>query len=170
MSSDTSIFVGALDDVAWIRIEGIATKDTSCGIRGYLSDLLDDGLQNFVIDLEECRLIDSTFIGILSGLAGKLVNGEVKVIHSNERNEKSICKLGLNQLITIERGGLEAEDEEKARACLDLLDAPVEEKNDKASIILQAHEDLCAANEKNVEQFGDVLDFLRKDLKKITNN
>ena len=169
--------MGCLNDVAWVRIEGDATRDTSGGIRRYLTDAFEEGLRKFIIDLEQCRLIDSTFIGILSGLAGKIARqgdctDAVKVIHSNERNEKSICKLGLNHMITIVRDGPDSEDLEKeARSCLDLLDDDdPSDKTEKASMILRAHEDLCAANEENEDEFRDVLNYLRQDLDNSTSN
>ncbi len=168
MNSDTSIFVGRLDNVVWVRIEGIATKDTSCGIRQYFSESLKEGHREFIIDLEECRMIDSTFIGILTGLAGKLEEGAVKVIHPNERNQKSICKLGLNTLITLEPDGVESEDE--ARTRLDPLLDDERERVQQAAVILQAHEELSSINERNAADFKDVLDYLRRDLESITKN
>ncbi len=172
--SDTSIFVGSLHDVAWVRIDGVATKDTCSGIRGYFSRSLSEGLRSFVIDLEDCKLIDSTFIGILTGLAGKVVDdeGEVKVIHPNERNEKSICKLGLDQIIHIDRDGTESEDLEiEIEGCLECLSAEGDlNKLEKTDMILKAHEDLCAANECNREEFGDVIGFLKEDLAEQKKN
>lgn len=174
---DTSIFVGCLNDVAWVRIEGDATRDTSGGLRRYLTEAFEKGLRKFIIDLEQCRLIDSTFIGILSGLASKIARqgdgaDAVQVIHTNERNEKSICKLGLNHMITVIHEGLDSEDlETEARSCLNLLDddEPLD-KTEKASMILRAHEELCAANEENMEEFRDVVNYLRKDLENSTSN
>lgn len=175
MNSDTSIFVGCLDDVALVRIEGIATKETSCAVRQYLADSFEHGLRKFIVDLEQCRLIDSTFIGILTGLAGNIAEegktkGGVKVIHSNERNTRSICKLGLDNLIEIEReGDICSETYDSDR--LDLLEDPgFHDKEEKTDMIIKAHEDLCSANKANYDEFGDVLHFLKKDLDSATNN
>lgn len=167
MSSDTSIFVGSLDDTAWVRIEGVATKETSGCIRSYCTDRFSQGLRRFTIDLKDCRLIDSTFIGILTGLAGKIAkdggNGEVKVLHPNERNVQSICKLGLENLLTIDcdcTEGLES----RVEGTLDRLESENLDKIEKSTMILHAHESICSANEKNNEEFGDVLTYLRADL------
>ncbi|MDF1815482.1 MAG: STAS domain-containing protein [Verrucomicrobiales bacterium] len=171
MNTDTSIFVGSLDDIAWVRIEGVATKDTASGIQGYFSETFSRGLRNFTIDLKDCRLIDSTFIGILTGLAGSIASegnsGEVKVIHPNERNEKSICKLGLDNLITIDRDGSSAcEMESLISQSLHPLYGGEMSKVEKASLILDAHEKICEANEENRSVFKDVLKFLKQDLLK----
>ena len=150
----------------------MATKDTICGIRQYFTDTFGEGLRRFVIDLEECRLIDSTFIGMLTGLAGNIVEdeaaeGEVKLIHANERNEKSICKLGLDNLINIDKDG-EQEMEDRIQNCLNPLstDSLEMDKSEKASLILKAHEDICSVSEENAEEFGDVVSILRDNLKK----
>jgi len=167
VNSNTSIYVGCLDNTAWVRIVGVATKDTIIGIRQYFSDNFSNGLRNFVIDLEECRLIDSTFIGVLTGLAGNIVDdesdGEVKLIHANERNEKSICKLGLDNLLTLDKNG---EFEERIEQCLNPLESAEMETSQKAEVILKAHEDICSVNEKNAEEFQDVVSLLRDNIKK----
>lgn len=167
MNSNTSIYVGCLDNTAWVRIVGVATKDTIIGVRQYFSDTFGKGLRHFVIDLEECRLIDSTFIGMLTGLAGNIVDdgsdGEVKLIHANERNEKSICKLGLDNLLTIDRDG---ELEEHVEECLNPLESKKIETSEKADVILKAHEDICSVNEENAEEFRDVVSLLRDNAKK----
>lgn len=173
MSSDTSILVGSLGDIAWVRIEGVATKDTACGIQSFFAETFSKGLRKFTIDLAECRLIDSTFIGMLTGLAGNIAedseNGEVKVIHPNERNEKSICKLGLDNLIKIDRDGESSEDLEKIIAdSLAPLESEELDKVEKATVIIEAHEEICTANEENRSIFGDVLKYLKQDLLKWT--
>ncbi|MDF1751853.1 MAG: STAS domain-containing protein [Verrucomicrobiales bacterium] len=175
MSSDTSIFVGSLNDIAWVRIDGVATKDTSSCIRSFFSDRFAQGLRKFIIDLKDCQLIDSTFIGILTMLAGNVTAegecGEVKVIHPNERNVKSICKLGLDNLITIDCGGEESKDLETLIASsLDRLESEDIDKIEKSTMILDAHETICSANEKNRQEFGDVLTYLREDLDRATKD
>lgn len=170
MNAETSIFVGRIDKTAWVRIEGVATKDTSIGIKQYFSDKFSEGFRNFIVDLGACRMIDSTFIGILTGLAGNIAEeesgGDVKVIHTNERNEKSICKLGLDSMITIKRGGIDSEEvENQIKERLDLLDFDDDiDTVEKTAVILEAHEDICSANEENVDEFCDVLSLLRKEL------
>lgn len=170
MNDETSIFVGRIDKTAWVRIEGVATKDTSIGIKHYFNDKYGEGFRHFIVDLGACRMIDSTFIGILTGLAGNIAEeesgGDVKVIHTNERNEKSICKLGLDSMITIERGGIDSEEvENQIKKRLDPLDFDEElDIAQKTAVILEAHEEICSANEENVEEFCDVLSLLRKEL------
>ena len=182
MNSDTSIFVGCHNDTAWVRIEGVATKDTSSGIRRYFTESFEEGLRSFIIDLEECRFIDSTFIGILTALAGNIAassspgsslnRGGVRVVHPNERNEKSICKLGLDNLITIDRDGRDsAEVKRHVQPCLNRLECGESpDKLEKAAMILHAHEVICSANTKNQEEFADVLDFLRKEVDQSSKN
>lgn len=178
MTSDTSIFVGCVDDqTAWVRIEGVATKETSGCVRRYVTEKFASGLRHFIIDMEMCRLIDSTFIGILTGLAGKIADagdkGEVELIRTNERNAKSICKLGLDNLIKIHKEGCKCsaeELEEQVQSSLDRLETEDQDKSEKSRMILKAHEDLCSANDENTEEFKDVLHFLRKDAEESSNS
>jgi len=156
--------------VAWVRIEGPANQGNADCIRQFLRGRFDKGWRRFVIDLEDCGGIDSTFIGMLYRLAATVAeadeNGGVEIINPSERNERSIRKLGLDSLIQIDREGQAwKEEQELVRTNLGQpLSCPPVNKQDHAEMVLEAHEALAAANEENERRFYDVLEFLRQDL------
>lgn len=174
VSTESSILVGCLGSVAWIRIEGPANQENSGCIKEFLLGRFEKGWRKFVIDLEKCRAIDSTFIGILYRFAVKVSDqdegGSVEVINPGERNAKSISKLGLDSLIQIDVEGSRWKEEQELVA--ENLSRPMDcaplGKQERAELVLDAHEALVEANEENRSRFCDVVEFLRKDLEAQT--
>ncbi len=67
-------------------------------------------------------------------------------------------------MIRIDRDDEKFKDLElRVSTCLDRLADVNLNKSEKASMILEAHEDICSINEDLEEEFRDVLDFLRRN-------
>lgn len=172
MSAPGSILVGCLGSVAWVRIDGPANQENAGQIRDFLRGRFEKGWSKFVIDLQNCIGIDSTFIGMLYRLAADVMEkdevGSVEVIHPGERNERSIRKLGLDAMIRIDRDG-SSWTEEKSLVEENLkhpLCSGQETREERAELVLDAHEALLEANEENRSRFCDVVEYLRKDLER----
>ena len=174
MSEEGSILVGCLGNVAWVKVNGQATHENAGCLKQFLQSRLEKGCSQVVIDLEDCRGIDSTFIGILYTTAASLSerdeSGQLQVINPGERNQRSISKLGLDHLIKIDRDGdawqrereLVKQNLANPQSCKSL------EKHEHTQLVLDAHEALIAANEENQSRFCDVVEFLRQDLEAQT--
>ncbi len=174
VSAEETIQVGCLGSVAWVKIVGSANHENAACIKSFLYGRFEKGWHRFVIDLEDCKGIDSTFIGTLYRLAAQVTAvdkcGGVEIINAGERNARSISKLGLDKLIRIDhsecRWGRErelvAQNLSKPPSCPELS------KVERAELVLEAHEALIAANEENRSRFCDVVDFLRLELEEQT--
>ena len=162
--------MGCLGSVAWVRIDGPANQENAGQIRDFLRGRFEKGWSRFVIDLQNCIGIDSTFIGMLYRLAAdvteKSESGSVDVIHPGDRNERSIRKLGLDAMIRIDRDG--ASWSEEKHLVEENLKHPLcsqkQTREERAELVLDAHEALIEANEENRSRFCDVVEFLKKDL------
>ena len=126
--------------------------------------MLARGHRHFVIDLNACPVMDSTFMGTLAGLALKIRaegGGEIRVVNLNERNHSLLCNLGLDQLLQVD--GTEVTPAGPiSQACT--LEAAAVDKLVEAKTMLEAHEAVVAVNPENVAKFKDVLEFLRQDI------
>ena len=72
--------------------------------------MLERGYRHFVVDLNSCTVMDSTFMGTLAGIALRLRefgNGSLLVRNANERNWDLLQNLGLNNLFDVESKGSE---------------------------------------------------------------
>lgn len=123
------------------------------------------GHRDFVVDLEDCEQMDSTFMGTLAGVALRLREigqGGLRAINVNQRNSGLLCSLGLDQIFSVEEagGGLS-----EPVVAIPLPSAGVGAPNpvDQQKAVLEAHEALVEADSANEVKFHDVLEFLRQE-------
>src|SRR5260221_6837464 len=68
-SANLSVLVGK--NFACVKIAGRANFTSSPDFKTLLAELSQKGYGHFIIDLSECVLMDSTFLGVLAGLRVK---------------------------------------------------------------------------------------------------
>ncbi len=128
--------------------------------------MINRGMREFVLDLEECPVMDSTFMGTVTYVATRLLSmgqGGVTVINTNERNFDLLQNLGMDQLMDVHKD--DAGFANAARECSDQpLATPTLSKEERAELMLEAHEALSDLSPENERKFKDVIEFLRQDL------
>ena len=163
-----SVLVG--ERFACVKIEGRANFSSSIDFRRVLNELRDKGYNYFVLDLSECALMDSTFLGVLAGFGLKTNpanQGEcgpaIELRNPNARITELLENLGVLHLFqlthgeSLETGGTEGQPQTCA--------APSREEVTRAC--LEAHQTLMQVNPQNASKFKDVAKFLAEDLKKL---
>ena len=152
-----------------IRACGRASFTCSADFRRLVYHLLDRGCRDYTLELSECTIMDSTFLGILVRFAGKLdeANGghhKMTLRNPSPRILDLISSLGMEEYFTVTEGPVPL-------AMPSREVASPEGENDKAEatrVALEAHEALMEANPDNVPRFKDVTRFLAEDLKRLT--
>jgi anti-anti-sigma factor len=94
--------MGRDGQVATFKIIGVGTFKSAVGFKAAYSELISDGVSDFIIDLGECDILDSTFLGIILGLALKvrqLGSGHVHIIRPNEMIRNLFRGTGLDQIL-----------------------------------------------------------------------
>lgn len=184
MNAAAPIYVGQLDDgVVWIRVEGKGSFQNSPELKEYAACMVERGASHFVVDLENCPVMDSTFMGTLVGVVS-LLNGceaedkGLEVINANARNIQLVQSLGLDHVFTLDVDGTAWPAVRKAisatvatggntgakGAGASELEHKDLDKRESAEHVLEAHEKLTEADGENVPRFRDVIDFLKKEL------
>lgn len=123
--------------------------------------MIQRGHRDFVVDLDSCELMDSTFMGTLAGLALRLREigqGGLRAVNVNTRNADLLENLGLDQLFTVE-----GDSRETAPATLKTTE-PSSDVQDQKGAVLAAHEALIKADAQNAAKFKDVIEYLRQEL------
>jgi len=122
------------------------------------------GKARIMLDFENCKGMDSTFLGILAGTALELRKqtppGVLIICKLGERNHQLVCNLGLQNLLTI---GEDLPGSSVATADFSAL------KNMEvcaAKNVLSAHENLVKADAENAAKFQDVIAFLKNQVEK----
>lgn len=164
-SSADSIEVAADTNDAYVRVHGRGSFKNSPALKQFGVAMRDRGCRTLVVELGDCLGMDSTFMGVLAGLAilYRKSEGEVLLRNLSDKNRSLVETLGLNQLIRIEQGG-DTENRRKTRR----LDATTDRKI-IAETMLEAHETLATATPENVVRFKDVLTFLREDVGRMAD-
>ena len=152
-----------------MRLEGKGSFLNSGSLKEFAQEMVNRGYREFIVDLQNCAMMDSTFMGTLAGVALRLKelgNGHLHVVHCGTRSRELLSGLGLDQIFSIHAGGL------AAPVCTDLDGGPEtvspDQKREQAETMLEAHEALCRAAPENLTRFKDVLDYLKQDLHQKT--
>src|SRR6476660_8649480 len=158
------IQVGVNGDAVWVKVEGKGSFLNSGNLREFTREMVNRGYREFVVDLEKCSMMDSTFMGTMAGVALRLKelgHGHLHVVHCGERSRELLCGLGLDQIFSIHSNGTigpqcELLQGDKANG------SSVEQKKQVNADMLDAHEALCQAAPENFSRFKDVLDYLKQ--------
>jgi len=130
--------------------------------------MIQRGFREFVVDLQDCEQMDSTFMGTLAGVAlrlRELGHGSLRATNVNERNTDLLSSLGLDQLFTVEPIGSVPEIEPQPDdETLRVAEPKALEAEAQKQAVLEAHEALVEADRANAVKFKDVLEFLRNEL------
>ena len=149
-------------DPVVVRIDGRACFQNSACLRDFVGEMLRQGKTRFVLDFTSCASMDSTFLGVLAGAALELKKttpaGSLVLSRVGPRNLELIRNLGLHRLLTVDAGDFPMNFAGRGTA-LDC--APDRTELEQARLVLEAHENLCTADEANRAKFQDVLSFLK---------
>jgi anti-sigma B factor antagonist len=166
-SASLSVLVGK--DFACLKIAGRANFACSPDFKTLLNELAQKGFSHFIIDLSECVLMDSTFLGVLAGFGMKL-NPEgapaergIELTNATSRVTELLENLGAAHLFKLTAGTLQL-PQDVAPATPESVN-PSHEQITRTS--LEAHQTLMAMSPENQARFKDVAQFLAEDLKSL---
>jgi anti-sigma B factor antagonist len=156
-----TFLVDASSDPVAIRIEGRASFQNSACLQDFFNELIGRGSTRFVMDFNNCTSMDSTFLGVLAGVALQLrkstPQGSLVLCRLSPRNLELVRNLGLHRLLTVDTETIDLTlNTKKALPC-----AADKGELESARLVLAAHENLVAADEANRVKFQDVLAFLK---------
>lgn len=170
-TSSPAISVAVIAPIAVVKVCGRANFALSVDFKRLVSELRERGIERFIIDLGECATMDSTFLGVLAGLALRNIDGkeaepgsagvQLDLLNPNPRVADLLDNLGVIHLFTIL----------KQETPCTLIFEPVREgsppsKEELSRNCLQAHLTLMDINPENVPKFKDVARFFEEDLKR----
>ena len=163
---ESSIQVGVNGPTVWVRVEGKGSFLNSGSLKEFAREMLDRGYREFVMDLADCVMMDSTFMGTMASVALRLKElgrGHLHVIHCGNRSWELLSGLGLDQIFDIHADGTAAAPEcEALERASD--GSRQDRKQQQTQTMVEAHEALCEAAPENIFRFKDVLEYLKQDL------
>jgi anti-sigma B factor antagonist len=160
----TTLSVCVRDHAACIRVSGRANFTSSVDFKRLIQQLQDDGCREIILDLRECRLMDSTFLGVLAGIGSRCDESRTKgqacvveLFQPSERVSELLDNLGVLQLFTII-------SETPAFESFEPVKEGQTSKVELNRTCYEAHERLMKTNPENERRFRDATDFFRKNL------
>jgi len=150
--------VAMTEAVACVRVDGPANFAVGVDFRSVATQCCEQGGRVLLIDLEACPNMDSTFLGILVGLTGKL--DRIELLNPCERVTDLLENLGVLDLMSVGQGPNPFFDR------LEVADSAKADKRALTEASLEAHKLLMEVNPDNVPKFKDVARFLEEDLER----
>ncbi len=156
------LYVADLGNRAVVRILGRANCLSSLPFKQVVNGLIERGCLVFTLDLSDCQLMDSTFLGVLVGLNRNLSRpgsaGRFSLYKPTESIRVLLDNLGILELFSITDSLPQAEPE----VLVEQGAAP--DKTELTRTSLEAHQTLIGANQDNETKFKEVARFLEEDL------
>ncbi len=81
---DSSIQVGVSGPTVWVKVGGKGSFLNSGNLKEFAREMLDRGYREFVVDLADCAMMDSTFMGTMASVALRLKelgHGHLHIVH-----------------------------------------------------------------------------------------
>src|ERR1041385_1778449 len=89
----------------YVRVMGLATMTNSVPLQEALEDGLRRGMRRFVFDLEGCSGFDSTFMGLLLGVArgaeGEGSSPAVLLVNASADHARLLAGVGIDRLVQL---------------------------------------------------------------------
>ena len=165
--------VAVVEQVAFVKLPGRANFGTSVDFKTLINELRGTGVNHFVLDLGECVTMDSTFLGVLAGLAlrnsdGKEITADgqklkLDLLNPNARIADLLDNLGVVHLFNVLN-----QPDNPCTAIFEPVtnERPAPTKEEISRNCLEAHELLMRINPDNIPKFKEVTQFLAEDLRK----
>jgi anti-anti-sigma regulatory factor len=153
------VFVGRSGPVVLVRPVGAPTAAVAGPLKSFLVKLQQPSVKQIYFDLSRADCPDSTFIGLMVGLATKKMGPQtpdVQLLAPSEICAQALKRCHVLPLFTQcqTASGLPEE--------LHQLPAEKASAEELADIIIESHEALIEADKRNIAAFGGVVDTFRK--------
>ena len=154
---------------ACIKIIGRANFNSSIDFKTLINELRQKGYRYFILDLSDCVLMDSTFLGVLAGFGLKMNgaspgqgDGRIELSNPNSRVTELLENLGVLHLFKLTEGPLSVD-------CPDTFTHTTAnpDREELTRACKEAHDTLMQINPDNVPKFKEVSQFMAEELKKL---
>lgn len=160
MDSPSGIEIGIAGAARILRVTGRGTHLNSPLLRRYARQAIEQEL-SLLFDLGGCTYMDSTFLGVLAGLATRCRESgrpRIRVLAANPRVREMMADLGIDRFFDFDARVPSVADGMRP------LEGPAPSSAEKAREMLEAHRALAAAAPDNAIKFRDVIALIEEEL------
>ena len=160
MNKESIYKVCATNNEVYVQIREKASYLNCAPLRSFLHEMVNEGNRVFVVDFQNCSSMDSTFLGILVGLALQLRKfqdgGNLTLLNLIGRNLETVENLGIHKIANVSSEFISSPDELKNLKVKNISQQTC------PKLIYDAHKTLMDLNEKNSRIFRDVVNYLEQ--------
>ena len=154
-------------EIAVVRVLARGNFNNSMPLKRFAQHVQAEGkVQRFVVDLQFCESMDSTFMGVLAGIAITMYQkqkSKLVIFGASDHCKRLLKNLGLLPLVELQDGRMA--EVERSEANLQTAEAPTGSRLDQIYLTLNAHKELCRIDSQNEMRFQAVIEYLEKSLK-----
>lgn len=168
-----ALLVAIHEDTALVRVCGRGSFKIGPALKQFGTEAIARGCRRIILDMDTCMGMDSTFMGVLAGLALRLrreSDGVVVMMNLSDKTSYLLETLGLGRLLELYRvGQLDEALREHLSVLMDLNRLEVDADNQRLTLetMLEAHQDLVKAAPENLPKFKNVIAFVSQDLQQL---
>lgn len=158
---DEALFFGVVEDRIYIKATGHVTAAFCPELKSRCFARLDDRppVKSVIFDLSKCEYMDSTFLGLIVGLARRLKgsgNGTVTLAGTSAACIGLLKTIGVLKLVTLV---------ETSEALPETLERVGRGAATTAQFLLDTHEELSSLSDENRAKFSALTSILRESIK-----
>jgi anti-anti-sigma regulatory factor len=169
-AASAKLLVSVGEKCACVKITGRANFNASLDFRSLVNELSRKGCAYFLLDLTECVMMDSTFLGVLASIGLKMKGPQtdqmpkaLELYRPNEHVAESLETLGVMHLFQIRIEPVNLAD--KPALCEVTPGTPTSLEITRNC--LEAHKLLMELDPANVDRFKDVTAYMQQKLEKM---
>ncbi len=168
MEQNSDDLQAAIDgDKLFVQVIGRGSFKVAAPLKQYIADVCQKKpIRTVALDLKECIGMDSTFMGVLAGLSGRLKKTDqtLELINLSEKNANLLATLGVDQILAFYSHDHGHDIPEQETESL-----PTDQATEKemAETALTAHQELTRLSEDNKPRFKRVIELLKEDVNRL---
>ena len=159
-----------IDGSAVIRVEGRGSFKTSPPMKQFIHRAIDaHSATRILLDMSDCIGMDSTFMGVIAGIAcytKSKTDLRFKLINLSEKNQKLLITLGVDRVVDYSLSTTAQEKDLISHLGTDAqpLESDFSNKLEAAKTSLEAHTTLVDISPENYAKFKSVVEYLQDDI------
>lgn len=167
--SEDDLQAAIIGQTLFVRVQGRGSFRIAAPLKQFVQKTCSQKPITIVaIDVKDCIGMDSTFMGVLAGLSGRLKKSQqtLELLNVSDKNQNLLSTLGVDQVLDLhnDNHGHEIPNPEP----VEMLTEDPPSKKEIAETALHAHKELVEINEENRPRFKSVIEFLKDDVDRLT--
>ena len=160
--SENKYLYGEIENTTFIKAVGNSTMKNSKTVSDILDKLLNGEKKEIILDMSECKYMDSTFLGLMAKYAMEVKmkwGTNLHVLNPTETVAVGLKQTGIEKFIdVIMSSDVDNFETEEVKS------NDFGSKLEKSKYILEMHKTLMNLNEENKETFKNVVDLMEKSI------